>query len=163
YIARRLYKLLKGEFAVTPEILARKKVRLRKNITYLIKIADSQHAQKILRHLGIIDGNNRRFAASPVLPPCCRRAYLRGCILAGGSISNPETNGYHWENSTELLPHAENIRTLLAEMGIKSGIVPRKQRQVVYVKDSEQIAQLLSLMGSIQGRLDFENARVLKE
>lgn len=163
YIARRLYKLLKGEFAVSPEVLARKKVRLRKNISYLIRVSDSRQAREILQQLGIIDAENRRVAAGAALPPCCRRAYLRGCFLAGGSISNPETNGYHWEIATELVAHAENLRRLLAEMGVKSGIVPRKQHQVVYVKDSEQIAQLLSLMGSIQGRLDFENARVLKE
>lgn len=163
YIARRLYKLLKGEFAVTPVIMARKKTRLRKNITYLVKVADSHRAQEILRQVGIIDADNRMADATATLPSCCRRAYLRGCFLAGGSISNPETNGYHWEIATELLYHAVSIRTLLAELGVKSGIVPRKQQQVVYVKDSEQLAQLLTLMGSIQGRLDFENARVLKE
>lgn len=163
YIARRLYKLLKGEFAVTPVIMARKKTRLGKNISYLIKVADSHQAQKILRQLGIVDVDNKMTDATAALPSCCRRAYLRGCFLAGGSVSNPESNGYHWEIATELMYHAVSIRTLLAELGVKSGIVPRKQQQVVYVKDSEQIAQLLSIIGSIQGRLDFENARVLKE
>lgn len=163
YIARRLYKLLKGEFAVTPVIMARKKTRLRKNISYLVKVADSQQAREILRELGIIDVDIKMADSSAALPSCCRRAFLRGCFLAGGSISNPETSGYHWEIATELMYHAVTLRTILAEWEIKSGIVPRKQQNVVYVKDSEHIAQLLSTMGSIQGRLDFENARVLKE
>src|SRR5690606_29855209 len=40
---------------------------------------------------------------------------------------------------------------------------PRKQQHVVYLKDSEQIATLLTLMGSHQGRLALENARIYKE
>lgn len=164
YIARRLYKLLKGEFNVAPLIMARKKVRLRKNISYLVKIAESERAQTVIRELGIINADNQMAPGLGYGPrPCCHRAYLRGCFLAGGSISNPETNGYHLEFATELRFHADNIRTLLNKIGIKSGIVARKQQHVVYLKDSEQIASLLSTMGSIQGRLAFENARVLKE
>ena len=166
YIARRLYKLLKQEFDVAPEVLARKKVRLRKNISYLVQISDPKLARAVVRQLGIIDGDNNirshsgtgRFSRN-----CCRRAYLRGCFLAGGSISNPESSGYHMEIATELQFHAENIQELLTQQEIKSGIVRRKQNHVVYVKDSEQIASLLSTIGSSQGRLDFENARVFKE
>lgn len=164
YIARRLYKLLKREFDVTPVILARKKVRLRKNISYLVQISDPELAETVVRQLGIIDGNKRLDStANFVIHKCCRRAYLRGCFLAGGSVSNPETNGYHLEIATELLFHAENIQNLLTELDIKSGIVGRKQQHVVYIKDSEQIASFLSTIGSNQGRLSFENARVYKE
>lgn len=166
YIARRLYKLLKQEFGVIPVILVRKKARLRKNLSYLVKIADSEKAQAVVRKLGILDADNKRLsgdAGGLTARQCCRRAYLRGCFLAGGSISNPVTNGYHLEIATELAYHAGHIRALLVGMGIKSGIVSRKQQYVIYIKDSEQIAALLSTIGSIQGRLSFENARVLKE
>lgn len=166
YIARHLFTLLKKEFGVSPVIMARKKVRLRKNFSYLVKIAESDMAQTIVKQLGIMDPNKRVLltkTSREKVRACCRRAYLRGCFLAGGSVSNPETNGYHLEIATELLFHADNIRTLLRAQGIKSGIVNRKQQHVVYVKDSEQIADLLSTMGSNQGRLSFENARVMKE
>ena len=56
--------------------------------------------------------------------------------------------------------HADNIRLLLAEIGVKAGIVSRKRQQVVYVKDSEQIAQVLEHRQQ-SGRLHFENARIL--
>lgn len=166
YIARHLFCLLKEEFDIAPIIMARKKVRLRKNLSYLVKVAESDLAQTVVSRLGIIDPeSNRLMTDSGGLKTraCCRRAYLRGCFLAGGSISNPETNGYHLEIASELHFHAENIRILLAKLGIKSGIVSRKQQHVVYIKDSEQIAALLSTIGSNQGRLNFENARVLKE
>jgi DNA-binding protein WhiA len=166
YIARRIYKLVKHVFGLSPVILARKKTRLRKNLSYLVRIADSGQTRRVMERLDIIDGESRmrsgdvsKFAASD----CCRRAYLRGCFLAGGSVSNPETNGYHLEIATELPSHADNIRLLLAEIGVKAGIVSRKRQQVVYVKDSEQIAQVLSTIGSNQGRLHFENARILKD
>lgn len=166
YIARRLYKLLKQEFALTPVVLARKKTSLRKNLSYLVRISDPQQAKEVVSKLGIIDPENRMSSgdiSKLTGSQCCQRAYLRGCFLAGGSVSNPETNGYHLEIATELPSHAENIRLLLASLGIKGGIVSRKRQQVVYVKDSEQIALLLSTIGSNQGRLKFENARILKD
>jgi hypothetical protein len=166
YIARRIYKLFKHEFGLAPVILARKKTRLRKNLSYLVRIADSRQARTVVDRLDIIDGENRMRSgdiSKLARSQCCRRAYLRGCFLAGGSVSNPETNGYHLEIATELPSHAENIRLLLADIGIKAGIVSRKRQQVVYVKDSEQIALVLSTIGSNQGRLSFENARIFKD
>lgn len=166
YIARRIYKLFKHEFGLAPVILARKKTRLRKNLSYLVRIADSRQARTVVDRLDIIDGENRMRSgdiSKLARSQCCRRAYLRGCFLAGGSVSNPETNGYHLEIATELPSHAENIRLLLADIGIKAGIVSRKRQQVVYVKDSEQIALVLSTIGSNQGRLNFENARIYKD
>ena len=165
-IARRLYKLFKVEFGISPVLLARKKTRLRKNISYLVKVTDSEQAQRVMGQLGIIDPDNRMRSgdiSNYLDRQCCRRAYLRGCFLAGGSVSNPETNGYHLEIATELPFHAENIRKLLARQNIKGGIVSRKRQHVVYVKDSEQIALLLSTIGSNQGRLRFENSRILKD
>lgn len=165
YIARRLYRLLKQQFSLTPMIMARKKNRLRKNLCYLVRIANSVQARAVMVQLGIAAGGRMKPSDIGELTAkqCCRRAYLRGCFLAGGSISNPETNGYHLEIATELPLHAENLRRLLAAEGVKSGIVSRKRQQVVYVKDSEQIALLLSAIGSNQGRLRFENARIFKD
>ncbi|HOB35779.1 MAG TPA: DNA-binding protein WhiA, partial [Bacillota bacterium] len=44
YIARRLYALLKREFGIAPVIMVRKKARLRKNLSYLVKIAQASQA-----------------------------------------------------------------------------------------------------------------------
>ena len=165
YIARRLYRLLKVEFGLAPAVLARKKNRLRKNLSYLVRVGEPRQAREIVSRLGIVDPKNRLNSGDIrryIQSSCCRRAYLRGSFLAGGSVSNPETNGYHLEIATELPAHAENLRLLLATLGVKSGVVSRKRQQVVYVKDSEQIAMLLSTIGSNQGRLNFENARIFK-
>ena len=164
-IARRLYKLLKTEFGLAPTVYVRKKTRLRKNFSYLVRVSDGSQARQVVSKLGLVAkdqltlGEISQFTSNL----CCRRSYLRGCFLAGGSISNPETNGYHLEIATELPHHAENLRLLLDRLDVKSGIVSRKRQQVVYVKDSEQIALLLSIIGSSQGRLRFENARIYKD
>lgn len=165
YIARRLYKLLKQEFNQAPVVMARKKTRLRKNLSYLVRVADSQQVWPVVRQLGLISDNQVNSGDIGKLAHrlCCRRSYLRGAFLAGGSVSNPETNGYHLEIATELPFHAENLRQLLAGLGIKGNIISRRSLQVVYIKDSEQIALLLSTIGSNQGRLKFENARIFKE
>lgn len=166
YIARRLYKLFKSAYSLTPTVLARKKTRLRKNFSYLVRIGEHRQAAAVIKELGLMGPENTLSSGGVgtlTANLCCRRAYLRGCFLAGGSVSNPETNGYHLEIATELPFHAQNLQALLAALGIKSGVTGRKRQHVVYVKDSEHIALMLSTIGSIYGRLGFENARILKD
>jgi DNA-binding protein WhiA len=164
-IARRLYSLFKGVFGLSPRVLARKRARLKKNLTYMVQIPEPEQVRRIVGDLGIMtEGNlNTSISGELIRRRCCRQAYLRGCFLAGGAVSNPENSGYHLEMATEYPAQGEGIRRILAEMEIKSGLVRRKQQHVVYVKDSEQIADLLSLLGTSQARLNLENARIVKE
>ncbi|MTI95343.1 MAG: DNA-binding protein WhiA [Firmicutes bacterium] len=165
-IARRLYNMFKLEFEIQPRILVRKKIRLRKNLSYLVQIDNQQKSRAVVAALGILGTDNSLKADTDsrlVVRRCCKRAYLRGCFIAGGSVSNPEHSGYHMEIATEYSRQASFIQTLLAEFGIKSGNIQRKQNFVVYIKDSAQIADLLSLIGTNQGRLIFENAKIYKD
>lgn len=166
FIARLLYRLIKDEFAFAPTVLARKKVRLRKNMTFLVQLSQPRQVNTIIRQLRLVDarGNIKGTVDSSILAgECCRRSYLRGCFLAGGSISNPESQGYHLEIATEYLLHAQDIQEVMASLAIKSGRVRRKRQYVVYSKDSEQIAAFLTTIGTSRGRLDFENARIYKD
>lgn len=166
FIARHLYRLIKQEFGFAPTVMARKKVRLRKNITYLVQVTEPQQVRAIVGQLGIYNGRPNILGAVDngiVAENCCRRSYLRGCFLGGGSVSNPESHGYHLEIATEYSLHAQFLQQLLSSLGIKSGRVRRKQQYVVYVKDSEQIATFLTTIGTSRGRLDFENARIYKD
>ncbi len=165
FVARHIYRLIKSQFGFVPAVLARKRARLKKNVTYLVQVADSGQARQVISDLGILDG--RHIPGSPgrqlLSRKCCKRGYLRGCFLAGGSVSSPESHGYHLEIATEYSAHAQFVRELMSSLGIKSGQIKRKRQQVVYVKDSEQIAQFLTIIGTSKGRLEFENARIYKE
>ena len=90
------------------------------------------------------------------------RAYLREMFLCSGFMSDPETR-YHLEFRCFSEPQAGQLLEVLDENGIHAGSIRRKSYQVVYVKDSENIAALLQLMGASVSLMATENARILKD
>ncbi len=97
-----------------------------------------------------------------LLRGCCRRAFIRGCFLASGSISAPQ-KGYHFEIVTVSEARAQQLQQLIHSCGIEAKVVIRKKYHVVYAKEGEQIADLLSLMEAPRARMEFENIRILKD
>lgn len=163
-IARRIFKLIKSAFQLNSELLVQKKIRLRKNNVYLIRISGANRVQKVLADLGLLQEGvlTQKLDASKLKNKCCRRAYLRGAFLAAGSILNPE-HSYHLEIYSDYQQHAENIAALIKTFEIKVKIVERKNGYMVYLKDSEQIADFLNVIGAHSALLDFENVRILKD
>lgn len=93
---------------------------------------------------------------------CCRAAYIRGAFLGGGSMSDPKTR-YHMEFDAKYEGYAEQIRKILADMGIPSKITCRKGRYVVYVKEYEAIADILGCMGAVGAAMELYNVSIEKE
>lgn len=93
---------------------------------------------------------------------CCKRAYLRGAFLAIGSISNPE-KGYHLEFVCEDMAQAGQLVDTLLAFEIQAKIVARKRYQVVYIKESEEIVELLNVIGAHVSLMNLENLRILKD
>jgi len=93
---------------------------------------------------------------------CCKKAYLRGAFLAGGSLSNPD-KGYHLEIVCRDAMIAEEIEEILEEFNIFSKVVERKDHFVLYIKEAEQIADFLNIIGAHNSLMEFENVRILKE
>ena len=96
-IARRIYVLLKQFYDVESELLVRRKMKLKKNNLYIVRLkTGSDH---VLKDLDILDG----FQIKETVPldflddDAKVRSYLRGAFLATGSVNNPETSRYHLE------------------------------------------------------------------
>ena len=90
------------------------------------------------------------------------RAYLREMFLCTGFMNDPKTR-YHLEFRCFSQPQADQLREVLGEQGIHAGLTIRKKYFVVYLKDSEDIARLLQLMGASVSLMAMENARIYKE
>ncbi len=168
-VARKIFKLVKELFDIQTEILVHKKSRLKKNNVYSIRIPPQPQVEQILHILELIDQNNQwmfdfgdKFPRDLVKNKCCKRAYLRGAFLGGGSVNNPEGN-YHLEIITNNWIHAEAIADLMQDYHLAAKISGRKNWFVVYLKESEQIVNCLNIMGAHQALLDFENTRIIKD
>lgn len=93
---------------------------------------------------------------------CCRRAFLRAAFLCVGSMSDPEKE-YHLEFACTEGDTAEQIREVLNGYGMGAKVIRRKKYHVVYLKDSEEIAQVLGLIGAHVSLMELENRRIMKE
>ncbi|MDA8212267.1 MAG: DNA-binding protein WhiA [Clostridia bacterium] len=164
-VARKIFTMLKNLFNIHTEVLMRKGIRLKKHNSYLVRVAGPGKVQTILKAIGVLDlegdlaeGIYDEFLAKE----CCRRAYLRGVFLGGGSVSDPEGD-YHLEIITNDAKHAEAICRLIRRYKLPAKVGSRKNWQVVYLKGSEAIVALLNIIGAHSALLNFENVRIVKD
>ncbi len=162
-IARRIYTLLKKVCRVQAQVLVQKKAQLKKNHVYIVRIPISRenmhpHVQQRLQRL-------RELGMDPLLieKTCCKRAFLRGAFLAGGSVNNPERNSYHLEIScfSEQLCH--HLTQLANQFDVNAKCIERKNSHVLYIKEGERITEFLNVIGAHQALLHFEDVRIVKD
>jgi len=162
-VARKIYSLAKDVLKRPVEIVVRRKLRLRKNNSYLVKIYLS--GLEDLKNLGLVDENGQIY---PGIDPklikrrCDQKAYLRGAFLAGGSINSPEGN-YHLEIVSNDAQHAQALCKLVNHFKLGAKVSVRKHWHVIYIKGSEHIVEFIGFIGAHHALLEFENVRVLKD
>jgi cell division protein WhiA len=172
-VARRVFLLFKLCFRISPEILSCRRIKFQKKGTFILQVTGRNEVFRILQELGFMKNNpeNNR----PVLVPhysqqsvlqelggkCCRRAYLRGAFLAGGSLNDPKT-GYHLEIVAPSEPYAKAIKNVMASFELKVRYFRRKDDFVIYLKGGEGIGEFLRIIAAHNALLMFENIRVVK-
>ncbi|WP_088012339.1 DNA-binding protein WhiA [Gottfriedia acidiceleris] len=163
-IARRIYVLIKRVYDVDVELLVRKKMRLKKNNVYIVRI--KEEAKHILNDL-YITGEGFTFtneiAKELIAKKCCKRSYLRGAFLAGGSVNNPETSSYHLEIFSLYKEHTEEICRLMNEFGLNAKTLERRKGYITYLKEAEKITEFLNVIGAHSALLKFEDIRIVRD
>lgn len=162
-IARRIFSLIKKCFGVEVELLVRKKMKLKKNNIYISRI--KVKAKEILDELGILqDGMFKQEIDKSILKnDICKRSYLRGAFLAGGSVNNPETSSYHLEIFSLYEEHSADLTALMNQYDLNSKQLERKKGYISYLKEAEKISDFLSLIGGYQALLKFEDVRIIRD
>ncbi|TAA71950.1 DNA-binding protein WhiA [Planococcus salinarum] len=164
-IARRIYTLLKRFYPPYPiELLVRKKMRLKKNNVYICRLRDG--SKHILEDLMIITEGfqfQQEIDKALIDKTCCKRAYLRGAFLAGGSVNNPETSSYHLEVYSSDRDHADSLTELMNHFNLNSKTIERKKGFVTYLKEAEKISDFLSIAGAHSALLKFEDVRIIRD
>lgn len=163
-IARRIYTLIKKNYQVPVELLVRKKMRLKKNNVYIVRLAEK--AKEILEDLRIL-GEGFIFihdiSQDLVKKKCCRRSYLRGAFLAGGSVNNPETSSYHLEVASLYKEHNDSLCELMNTFDLNSKTLERKKGYITYLKEAEKITEFLNIIGAHNALMHFEDIRIVRD
>jgi len=90
-----------------------------------------------------------------------RRVYVRSCFLEGGTITNPIKSYHVAFNLPEV--KAEKLANILTDFGLHPKILVKDGQTVVYLKEAEEISDVLKIMGANKSLLAFENKRVEKD
>lgn len=162
-IARRTLQLIKQLFDTEVDLLSRKKMQLKKNNVYIIRI--KKNARDIATELGIMSetGFVLGIAKHLIEYDCCKRAYMRGAFLAGGSVNNPETSSYHFEIFTLDEEHAEDLKDLLNVFDLNARVLQRKKGYITYIKEAEKISDFLRAIEAYNAVLNFEDVRIFRD
>lgn len=88
--------------------------------------------------------------------------YLIGFFLASGFMSDPKKS-YHLEFVCRQEEQAEALLELLSALSFNLRKVNRLSQTIVYVKDSDEIADILSAMDAVSARFSFEDEKIMKQ
>lgn len=161
--AKRVWKMLKEAYQVETQLSVLKKMKLKKNNVYVIRVKNK--AMEILRDLELLtdQGLQEHPSAKMVRKECCARAYLAGAFLAGGSVNSPNKSNYHLEISTNELSLAKFIQKLMLRFDMPAKYIKRRNQEVVYLKASDKIGDFLRCIGASDALFTFEDSRIQRD
>ncbi|QNQ80712.1 DNA-binding protein WhiA [Lactobacillus sp. PV034] len=164
-IARRIFSLIKTAYGIEPLLIVSKKMKLKKNYQYLVRL--QQSVKEILTDLDVINDQLGLVTGIPeyILNSEQRAmSYLRGAFLAGGSVNNPETSRYHLEIYSLYENHNTDLVTLMNKyFYLNARKTKRRSGYIVYLKEAEKIGDFLHVVGAVNAMLAFEDLRIMRD
>ena len=162
-IARRIYKMFKDLYDITPTITIRQRYSFNKGINYILEIKKKN--KEILNDLSIIDSDNNLCIPKTYLinDEELLRAYLRGLFIVSGSINDPKTSRYHLEFIINDKEYANYVSSLLNSYKLNSKVIKREKKYMVYIKEAEKISDYLRIIKAYNAVMYFEDIRIYRD
>lgn len=160
FVVRRLHHLLKVQGEERPQVTWVLRPRLRKGRHFSLVLSQNTSSKILAKGQTVLlmHAPDKVF----IRRNCCRRSVLRGAFLGAGTVSATE-RGYHLEYVLSNAAFADYLLQCLAREKLNPKFMQRKGMYVVYLKDSQQMATLLSLIGAHASRLILEKVRIVKD
>ncbi|MBQ9679053.1 MAG: DNA-binding protein WhiA [Ruminococcus sp.] len=158
--------LLNQLFKAKCEVIAPLKGESGRNRSYTVTVVSPEKCRKIFEHYGHDERDvNLRVNRANIDDEDQQRAFIRGAFLAGGSVTDPE-KGYHLEFSVSHRNLCMDICRLIREIqdsDISIKMLSRGGTYIAYIKDSEQITDLLTYMGAVVASMNVMGTKALKQ
>jgi len=160
-VTRRVFSLLRA-YDVPCEIHTFRQQAFERATRFRIHLEDDARALQVLNELGVVDVHLAPVERPPrriVSRACCRAAYLRGALLAAGSVSGPRNA--HLELRASSLEGAEFLAELGREEGFPLALHDRGRHAIAYLKGRESIADFLAFLGAQDAALKLGESAVV--
>jgi cell division protein WhiA len=158
--ARRAFSLLR-DFGVRSEIRTYQRHAFGRETRYQLHV-ESAAAGPVLERAGVVDSRFRPRDRPPrrvVARSCCRAAYVRGALLAAGSVSTPPAA--HLEVRSETREGAEAVAAAAAAEGGELKVAERADHAIAYAKGIDRIAGVLAAAGASEAALALQERAVV--
>ena len=87
---------------------------------------------------------------------------MRGAFISCGTVTDPNKN-YHLELVVPFMKLSQDLFKLISDTGIQTKTVVRKGSHVIYIKDSENIEDFLTLIGAQLSSLQIMSVKIQKD
>ena len=156
-IARRIYKEIKEIYDVNPKITIRMQKRYKVKQIYILCIHEKFSFIKDSLILGT------KIDLETLVTDEEKIAFIEGAFLAVGNVSNPSTSGYHLEFIFTKERLAKQVLNLLNYFKLNAKLIKRGYKNVVYIKASENISDLIKLFKATSSLFYFEDIRIYRD
>ncbi|MBQ6336237.1 MAG: DNA-binding protein WhiA, partial [Ruminococcus sp.] len=158
--------LLNKLFKAKCEVVAPMKGETGRNRSYTVTVTSPAKCRKIFEHYGHDEREiNLRVNRANINDEDEQRAFIRGAFLACGSVTDPEKS-YHMEFAVPYRNLCMDICRIIREIQdseIAVKILSRGGVYIAYIKDSEQITDMLTYMGAVVASMNVMGTKALKE
>lgn len=155
-VARRIYKSVKEIFKVNCKIVIRNQKRFRIKTLYILEIKEKINFIKDSLYL-----NESYLEKLDTVEE--KTSFFKGSFLACGSVSNPKTSGYHFELVFKESKEADYMLKLLKNFNLTPKKIKRGNNYMVYIKQAEEISDILRIFKATNSLFDFEDVRIYRD
>lgn len=126
----------------------------RKKMNYIVSVENPAELKTVREF-------EENFSFSSIDTANKQAAFLRGSFLSCGSMSNPDKR-YHLEFSSANEENAKQLESILSSLSIPVKSIIRHHHRILYLKESESIEDLLTLMGATHASLSVMGSKMIK-
>lgn len=159
--ARRAFALLR-DLRVRSEIRTYQRAAFHRSTRYELHVAVDPPALGVLRDAGVLSAAGAPLERPPkrvVGRSCCRGAYLRGALLAAGSLSGP--HDLHLELRAATSGGARFVAGVAAAEDVRLRVAERRSHALAYAKGHDAVAAVLALAGAGEMTVRLEERAVV--
>ena len=165
-VVRHYFQMLKRHFGVTAQIRTLRSNSLKGMTRYQLVIPE-EASEMLLEETGIRDpealfGVRQAPTEEITRFSCCKKTFVKSAFMVCGGMANPEKE-YHIEIAAPSEEFADFTINNLNYFGISAKKACRKSKYVVYLKRSDDVSDMLTLIGAPQSVLELQNVRIRKD
>lgn len=129
---------------------------------YILSITNKEICRELIEKYNIITNEQLHRINMNLIDTNGLIMFIAGIFLTCGSIIDPNKE-YHMEYVTPYFKLSNDLHDILLMIGVNAKRSERKGVYVLYVKESENIEDILTFMGATNCSLEIMNIKILKD